>query len=95
MWQSYVLTLDASVDRDAVALSLREANIQANIGTYASHVQPVYGTTAPCPVSARLFAQHLAIPMHANLTDAEVDRVAAALKTALSAGPAKKEVSGG
>ncbi|HSK27771.1 MAG TPA: DegT/DnrJ/EryC1/StrS family aminotransferase [Jiangellales bacterium] len=75
-WQSYVLTLDPSLDRGEVATRLREAGVQCNFGTYASHVQPLYGATRACPVSADLFRRHLAIPMHANLTDAQVETVA-------------------
>jgi dTDP-4-amino-4,6-dideoxygalactose transaminase len=59
-----------------VALELRERGIQCNFGTYASHVQPVYGKKETLPVSADVFARHLAIPMHANLTDEQVERVA-------------------
>ncbi len=79
-WQSYVVTLDPSLDRGAVATALREQGVQCNFGTYASHVQPVYGSTAHLPVSADLFARHLAIPMHANLRDDEVERVADTLR---------------
>ncbi|MBQ0901425.1 DegT/DnrJ/EryC1/StrS aminotransferase family protein [Micromonospora sp. U21] len=78
-WQSYVVTLDSSVDRGAVALALRERGVQCTFGTYASHAQPLYGQTTPCPVSADLFVRHLAIPMHANLTDDQVETVAATL----------------
>lgn len=84
-WQSYVLTLDPSVDRGAVASELRSKGVQCNFGTYASHLQPVYGVTDPCPVSADLFRRHLAIPMHANLTEAEVERVASTLRDAVPA----------
>ncbi|MGA4545033.1 DegT/DnrJ/EryC1/StrS family aminotransferase [Uniformispora flossi] len=82
-WQSYIVTLAPDVDRGKVAAHLREQEIGCNFGTYASHVQPVYGTTAPCPVSADLFARHLAIPMHSELTDAEAERVAIALRKAV------------
>ncbi|WP_407341748.1 DegT/DnrJ/EryC1/StrS family aminotransferase [Pengzhenrongella phosphoraccumulans] len=84
-WQSYVLTLDPTVNRGAVAKELRAQGIQCNFGTYASHLQPIYGLKQHCPVSADLFARHLAIPMHANLTDAQVARVAAAVRTVVSA----------
>jgi dTDP-4-amino-4,6-dideoxygalactose transaminase len=79
-WQSYVLTLDPSVDRGAVATELRSRGVQCNFGTYASHLQPVYGATEACPVSADIFRRHLAIPMHANLTESQVERVAAAVR---------------
>jgi dTDP-4-amino-4,6-dideoxygalactose transaminase len=84
-WQSYVLTLDPSVDRGAVAGELRSKGVQCNFGTYASHLQPVYGARDSCPVSADLFRRHLAIPMHANLGESDVERVAA---TVLAAVPA-------
>jgi len=79
-WQSYVLAVSPQLDRGEVALELRARGIGCNIGTYASHVQPIYGDQKPLPVSADLLARHLAIPMHANLTDDEVERVAAAVR---------------
>ena len=82
-WQTFALTLDPGVDRGAVADELRSAGVQVNIGTFASHVQPVYGPQDPLPVSAGLFARHLAIPMHANLTESDVDRVVAAVRATL------------
>lgn len=85
VWQSYALTLDKSVDRGEVARKLRETGVQCNFGTYASHVQPLYGKTAECPVSADIFDRHLAIPMHANLKSDDLDRVATALRAALGA----------
>lgn len=75
-FQTYALTLAPEVDRSRTAMSLRSQGIGCNIGTFACHVQPVYDTSDVCPVSADLFARHLAIPMHANLTDDEVERVA-------------------
>lgn len=85
VWQSYIVELDEHTHRGAVARYLRERGVQCNIGTYASHVQPLYGSTQSCPVSARLFQRHLAIPMHANLTDDDVDRVSDTLRAALAA----------
>jgi dTDP-4-amino-4,6-dideoxygalactose transaminase len=84
-WQSYVLTLDHGLDRGEVATGLRERGIGCNIGTYASHLQPVYGPTNPCPTSADIYQRHLAIPMHANLSDGDVDRVAATVRAVVTA----------
>ncbi|MGW6003836.1 DegT/DnrJ/EryC1/StrS family aminotransferase [Oerskovia enterophila] len=75
-WQSYVITLAPELDRGAVALALRERGVGCNFGTYASHVQPLYGQSEPCPVSADLFQRHIAIPMHANLDQDDVEYVA-------------------
>ncbi|MCF2533503.1 DegT/DnrJ/EryC1/StrS family aminotransferase [Yinghuangia sp. KLBMP8922] len=82
-WQSYLLTLAPEVDRGRTAALLREQEIGCNFGTYASHVQPVYGDTRECPVSADLFRRQLAIPMHSELTDSEVERVAIAVRKAV------------
>jgi perosamine synthetase len=83
VWQSYVLTLARHVDRGRMAAELRAHGIQCAIGTYASHLQPVYGGRDGCPVSADLFRRHLAIPMHANLTDFQMETVAKAAREAV------------
>ncbi|MGI8678091.1 MAG: DegT/DnrJ/EryC1/StrS family aminotransferase [Jatrophihabitans sp.] len=83
-WQSYVLTLASHLDRGEVAAELRVRGVQCTIGTYASHLQPVYGPQPGCPVSADIFGRHLAIPMHANLTDAQIDTVAKAVREAVT-----------
>jgi perosamine synthetase len=85
VWQSYVLTLAPRVDRGRMAADMRARGIQCNIGTYASHLQPVYGGRSECPVSADVFRRHLAIPMHANLTDTHVEIVAKAVREAVVA----------
>jgi perosamine synthetase len=84
-WQTYALTLDPGLPRGEIAADLRDRGIGCNIGTYASHLQPVYGQTNPCPTSRDLSERHLAIPMHANLTDGEVDQVAAAVRAVVTA----------
>jgi perosamine synthetase len=84
-WQSFVLTLDPTLDRGAVAIELRARGIQCTFGTYASHLQPVYGGGQHLPVSADIFARHLAIPMHANLTSDDVADVAAAVRDVVTA----------
>lgn len=82
-WQSYVVTLDRSVDRGEVATALRAQGIGSGHGTWATHLQPVYRSGQRCPVSADLFRRNLAIPMHAELTMSQVERVVEVLRTAL------------
>ncbi|MDQ7878751.1 DegT/DnrJ/EryC1/StrS family aminotransferase [Microbacterium sp. QXD-8] len=83
-WQSYVITLAPGVDRGRVAHHMRSNGVQCNFGTYASHVQPVYQFDGQLPVSADLWTRHLAIPMHANLTEADVDRVVEVLSDSVT-----------
>lgn len=82
-WQSYLVALDPGVDRAGVAAELRGQGIGCGHGTWASHTQPVYEAKQTCPVSADLFARQLAIPMHAELTVDQAERVSQALRTAL------------
>jgi dTDP-4-amino-4,6-dideoxygalactose transaminase len=84
-WQAYILTVAPEISRDTLALRIREQGVQCNFGTYASHLQPLYGKTESLPVSADAFARHLAIPMHSNLTDPQVDRVAETVRAAVAA----------
>lgn len=83
-YQSYLVTTDDSVDRDAVVMALRERGVGSNFGTYASHLQHVYGTQDVCPVSARLFTTQFALPMHANLVADDLDYVAEQLRAVLA-----------
>jgi dTDP-4-amino-4,6-dideoxygalactose transaminase len=82
-WQSYMLTLDPSVDRARVAADLRAQGIGCGHGTWACHLQPVYETKQPCRVSADLFQRNLAIPMHAELSMNQAERVTEVLRIAL------------
>lgn len=82
-WQSYMVTLDPRVDRAGVAADLRAQGVGCGHGTWACHLQPVYETKQACPVSADLFARNLAIPMHAELSMDQVERVVGVLRAAL------------
>jgi dTDP-4-amino-4,6-dideoxygalactose transaminase len=82
-WQSYLVTLDPGVDRGAVATELRRQGIGTLHGTWASHVQPAFDAKQVCPVSADLFQRNLGIPMHAELTMSQVERVSEVLRSAL------------
>jgi dTDP-4-amino-4,6-dideoxygalactose transaminase len=79
-WQSYVITVAPELDRGSVAMALRSQGVGCNFGTYASHLQPLYGQQPDLPVSADVFARHIAIPMHANLTEDDVAYVADTLR---------------
>ena len=82
-WQSYSVKLDRTVDRGAVAADLRAQGIGCGHGAWASHLQPAYDAKQQCPISAELFERQLTIPMHAELSMAQVERVVQVLRTAL------------
>jgi dTDP-4-amino-4,6-dideoxygalactose transaminase len=84
-WQTYAVTVDDDVDRDAVVGRLRHQGVGANIGTYALSHQPVYAPFAhENGVAGDLFIRHLAIPMYNGLTTGEQERVVDALAAALA-----------
>ncbi len=76
-WQAYVVQLDR---RDEALAALREQGIEAQVGTYALHRLGAYGDQGPFPGADACFERALALPFHTRLTDAELDRVAGALR---------------
>jgi perosamine synthetase len=79
--QAYVVQVD---DRDAVMEGLRARGVQCQIGTYALHRLGAYRDQGPFPGADAAFERALALPLHARLTDAELDRVAEALDKLVS-----------
>ncbi|MGZ8481610.1 MAG: DegT/DnrJ/EryC1/StrS family aminotransferase, partial [Candidatus Limnocylindria bacterium] len=89
-YQSYVVLLDADVDRDGVIAALRGHGIETTLGTYALHAQPFFSRTyelqpGDLPNSYRAFKSSLALPLHGGMREAEVDTVVARLRAALDA----------
>ncbi len=80
-WQAYVLQID---DRDRVLSELRAGGVEAQIGTYALHLLGAYRDQGDFPGAKRAYERSLALPFHSKLSDADLDRVASALTTAVS-----------
>jgi perosamine synthetase len=72
-WQAYVVQLDR---RDDALGALRDAGIEAQIGTWALHRLEPYHRQGPFPGADRAFERALALPFAATTTEAEVERVA-------------------
>ena len=75
VYQTYAIVLDEKIDRDKMILALRNDGIQTQIGTYASHIQPVYKSTDSCPVSLFLYEQTLALPLYYDLAESQVSYI--------------------
>lgn len=87
-WAQYTLTLDDGAQRDAVQTALKAKGIP----TMVYYPKPMHRQTAfadlaghnpPCPVTDRLCARVLSLPMHPYLDDGTVDFVCDALLEAL------------
>ena len=75
-WQAYVVAADR---RDQRLAALREAGIEAQIGTYALHLLPPYGDQGPFPGAEACYRTNLALPLHSRLAERDIERIAAAL----------------
>jgi len=75
-WQAYVVQLDR---RDEALAALRDAGIEAQIGTWALHRLEPYRAQGAFPGADRAFERALALPLATTTTEEEVERVAAVL----------------
>ena len=80
IYQSYVALVDKRVDRNKIIETLMKKGIQTQIGTYASHIQPVYNSNQKCPSSLEIFNRALALPMYYMLKEQDINVAAAHLK---------------
>ncbi|MDX2548052.1 DegT/DnrJ/EryC1/StrS family aminotransferase [Streptomyces sp. WI04-05B] len=83
-FQSYWVLLDEDfpVGRDDLLGALADAGVSARRGIMASHLEPAYEghPSAPLPVTERISRDSLILPLFHTLTEAQQDRVVAALR---------------
>jgi perosamine synthetase len=77
-WQAYVVQLDR---RDEALQALRADGIQAQIGTYAVNRLSAYQGSGDFPNADACLARALALPLHGRLRPADIDRVAAIVRS--------------
>jgi len=80
VYQSYVAIVDKRINRNKLIEYLKKYNIQAQIGTYASHVQPVYQSKQKCPNSLDIFNRAIALPMYCTLKKYDINKIIYYLK---------------
>jgi dTDP-4-amino-4,6-dideoxygalactose transaminase len=83
IYQSYVTILDKKINRNELISKLRRLGIQTQIGTYSSHIQPIYKSSDKCPVSFETFNTALALPMFYELTMEEIDIIVSKLRNVM------------
>jgi perosamine synthetase len=74
--QAYVVRVER---RDEALTRLKEAGIQAQIGTYALHHLAAYRDQGPFPGADAAYERALALPFHNRLAEDDLDRVAGVL----------------
>jgi dTDP-4-amino-4,6-dideoxygalactose transaminase len=80
VYQSYVALIDERINRNRLIELTRNKGIQTQIGTYACHVQPVYGSKEKCPNSLDIFNRSLSLPMYYKLREDDIDVATSILK---------------
>ena len=78
-WQAYVVRVDR---RDEVLRALREQGVEAQIGTYAVHRLSAYRDQGPFPGADACFERGLALPLHSELDESDLDRIAEVIRSA-------------
>jgi perosamine synthetase len=86
-WQSFQVRVrpGGPVDRNGLMQALHEQGIATRRGVMASHREPPYRhLNADLPMTDRAAAECLQLPMHAGLSDTDVESVIAALERPLA-----------
>ena len=81
-WLAVLKKLD-HVRKDGKGMEKKNKGIQTQIGTYASHVQPVYKSNNRCPNSLDIFNRTIALPMFYSLKEEDIDMIAVELEHSL------------
>jgi UDP-4-amino-4,6-dideoxy-N-acetyl-beta-L-altrosamine transaminase len=88
-WHIYPVRLGEGIDRRRIFEAMRAAGIGVNVHYIPVYRQPHYRRLGYpeglCPQAEAYYRQALTLPLHPGLTDAEQDRVVAALTAALGA----------
>ena len=87
-WFVYVITLDAGIDGAQVIEAMERRGVPARAYFNPIHTQPYVTKSQPpveggLPVTEAVTGRTIALPFHNNLSAAEVDLVAAALREAI------------
>ena len=88
VWAIYSILLPEGISRDAVQARLKEQGVPTAIYyPRPLHLQPAYRDHhdgSPLPVSESLAHRILALPIHPDLSEAQVDHIAAAVRAAVA-----------
>lgn len=76
IYQSYVALLGKKINRNKIIEKMGQYGIQTQIGTYSSHIQPVYQSKDKCPTSFDIYVRSIALPIYYGLKKEEIDLIA-------------------
>jgi perosamine synthetase len=88
IYQSYVILVDEELDRNRIVHEMKAHGVEATLGTYALHDQPFYQRqfgykTGQLPNSHAAFNRTITLPLYPQMTENDLDVVAATLKAVI------------
>ena len=83
IYQSYVALIDKGIDRNKLIKNLGDKGVQCQIGTYSSHIQPVYKSNQACPNSLEVYERAIALPIYYSMDIEDIDYISIKLKECL------------
>ena len=89
IYQSYVILVDESLDRNKIIEDMKMRGIETTIGTYALHDQPFFQRqfgykTGQLINSHAAFTRSITLPLYPQMSESDLDLVADTLKLVLS-----------
>ena len=87
-YQSYVVLLDDSVNRDRVIVEMRRRGIETTLGTYGMHIQPYFRDrfrlrAEMFPNATRAHRQTLTLPLFLGMSEDDLDRISTHLTASI------------
>jgi dTDP-4-amino-4,6-dideoxygalactose transaminase len=76
-WQSYVVRLPSSVDRDNIIQKMKNANIECQVGSYDN-------SNGSCLMSSELARTTLALPIWPGMTEEHITKVVSGLESTIN-----------
>lgn len=88
IYQSFVILVDESLDRDRIVCDLAERNIETTLGTYALHDQPFYQRaygykTGQLKNSHIAYTKSVTLPLYPQMSLTDLDLIAAELESVI------------
>jgi perosamine synthetase len=88
VYQSYVILVNESLDRDRMIRDLRALDIETTLGTYALHDQPffqrTYGyATGQLKNSHAAFTRSITLPLYPQMTEKDLETIVSGVKQSI------------
>ncbi len=84
VFQSFVVVLDESLDRDRVIEGLEKEGVETTLGTYSLHSQPAYRPLGYNPGDLKrsffAYSQTLSLPLHSHVTEEDIEHITISLR---------------